>query len=455
MSATFGDLRSILQSSERSPAERWARLTELIETFHGDELEEVILPYCLSHLERIPLEVRRVPLRWLELILRSRELPFLPIVAVLDTEGRNMRLENIGAEVIAKTPHLDNLRVLALRRQLIHPSGLEHLLAAPWMENLERLHLDENLLGDSGIQSLATSAPWPSLKVLSVRACGIARGGVARLFDSSLMLHLEDLDLSRNELGWGIGATMGARLPRARRLERLALRRGGLVSYDAKSLGATIAQAPALETLEIGENALGDEALADMIAAMNEGSIARLSLEQNGVGAASIRALAGVPSLRHVTLAENQLPRIAPLTRHPRLTSLSISKDLGSEALAGCFHTAGANLTHLNLANGVLDMDVLLELATSPLVETLTHLSLDAASLQPAHIDVLCNTTWRNLEHLSLRLNNLGDEEVRMIASARGLRKLSSIDLTHNIFDAASARALADLLAANRSDARA
>lgn|GEM_PF-5995378 len=452
MSATFGDLRSILQSSERSPNERWALLTELIEQFAGDELDEVILPYCLSHLERIPLEVRRVPLRWLERILRSEPLPFLPIAAVLDTEGRGMRLENIGAEVIGKTPHLDNLRVLALRRQLIHPSGLAHLLAADWMENLERLHLDENLLGDGGIQDLASSAPWPSLKTLSVRACGIARGGVARLFDSSLMLHLEDLDLSRNELGWGIGATMGARLPRSRRLKRLVLKRSGLVSYDAKSLGATIAQAPALEQLEIGENALGDEALADMLTAMRGGGVTHLSLEQNGVGPASIRALAGLSSLTHISLSEGRLPRLSPLTRHPSLAALSVSKDLGSEALAGCFHTAGANLTHLSMTNGMLDMDVLLELATSPLVETLTHLKLDAANLQPAHIEVICNTSWHRLEHLSLRLNNLGDEEVRMLAGARGLPKLTSIDLTHNIFDAASASALADALAANRAN---
>ena len=73
------------------------------------------------------------------------------------------------------------------------------------------------------------------------------------------MLHLEDLDLSRNELGWGIGATMGARLPRSRRLKRLVLKRSGLVSYDAKSLGATIAQAPALEQLEIGAVAIQDQ----------------------------------------------------------------------------------------------------------------------------------------------------------------------------------------------------
>lgn len=451
MSATFGDLRSLLQSSHLLPEEQWRQLCDIVEQFAGEELEEVILPYCLAHLERIPLETRRVPLRWLERLLRSEALPFLTIAAVLDTEARSMRLENIGAEVLAKTPHLDHLRVLTLRRQLIHSTGLEHLLGAYWMEDLEQLHLDENLLGDSGIAMLAASAPWPSLDTLSLRATGIARSSVDRLFDSSLMLRLKRLDLSRNDIGWGIGAALRPRLPKARHLEYLALNRCGLVRHDAKLLGEAILDAPSLRHVEVGENALGDLALAEMFEAMRGSTLERISLERNGIDTAAIQTLAGLPSLREVSLAELSLPNLAPLTRHPNLRRLDVAQSLGSDVLSSCFHTVGTRLTHLRLASDALPLEVMLELVTSPLVDTLTHLTLDAAQLQRAHIKLLCTTSWRNLEHLSLRLNQLGDDEVDMIARARGFETLTSIDLTHNVFGAASARALADRLAANRA----
>lgn len=442
MNQHFGELRSLLQSS--LPAQViWSSTCALLAEFSPEELDHIVLPYASAHLAKLPARVRTVPLEWLERLLRSQPLPALSLAAHLDTAGRRMRLENIGAEVIARTPHLTGLRLLTLRAQLLREEGLGMLLEAPFMEHLTEVTLDENPLGDRGAALLANSAPWPSLRALSLRGTGMAKPGLARLLDSSLMLTLRELDVSSNDFGWGTGSVLSARAGKLHHLSTLKLQRCGIPPVDAATLGFAISANHAIQSIDLSENGFGDVAVAATLSLLTR-PLHALTLSKNGVSTQAIAQLAAREHpLTALTLSERELCALAPLSQVPGLRALHLSQGLGEGAGSGMFEQGFEALESLALRSSPLDVQLVQELVESDTWGRLHALDMSAAALTPRHIRALCSSTAPALTSLVLDFNGLGEEAAMMLArAAHAFPRLADLSLRYNHIEAPGQDAL-------------
>ncbi|CAN0466689.1 unnamed protein product, partial [Laminaria digitata] len=192
------------------------------------------------------------------------------------------------------------------------------------------------------------------------------------------MLHLRILDLSRNELGWGIGSTLITRLTHANRLEQLLLRRCGIVTSDASAIGAMLAALPSLDLLDVGENTMGDEALAALLTASPDDTRTNLSLERNNLDERAVSALA----------------------QKSELVSSSLTSTLETLRLDACS----------------LDEDAIALLCQAPW-ERLRRLSLKLCNLSDAHAIQLARApNLACLTELDLAHNDLGEPARRALA---------------------------------------
>ena len=408
--ASFGEVRSLLQRP-RDPAQLWPQLCELlVEVDLDEQLRGQVGSYARAHALAWPARDRPLPLPWLERILRGQPTPQARLAGWLDTSPRGMRLEDIGAEVLASSQDLEGLRIAHLRHQLVHLEGLGSILAAPWLEGLVELALDGNLLGDRGARAITRRAPLPRLDRLSLRAVGMARGGLLRLLDSSLMLRLRALDVARNDLGWRCAPAIAARGARCVRLQTLGLRRTGLGPEDAGPLGDLLARAPALTSLDLDENRLGAQALITMLERAQRSPLHALSLRETLVGPTLTARLPELaPDLRELCLGEREIEPgvLAGLAGLTRLESVSIRRGVRSVALAELAELELPALRSLELRSGELSREALERLTRAPWMPQLTHLALENLGLGAAHIEALAQAPWHANARLELRMNAL------------------------------------------------
>jgi uncharacterized protein (TIGR02996 family) len=274
--------------------------------------------------------------------VRLGEAPLLARVEELDLSEFAL-----GTAVLARSSHLAGLRRLRVTGAGLVGPGLDE---APWLEQLTALALVGG--SDYGIDP------------------GLAREARARLLSSPRLKRLARLELSSSRIGLS-----GARFL------------------------ASSTTLPALTSLDLRNNRLGDEGLAELAPLLQR--LGSLRVSYNCISAAGIRRLAQVSASRLHTLD----------------LSWNALGDAGAEALAAW-----------------------------PGAATLTGLDLCYAELGDAAAEALARSPYlRSLTVLNLGSNHIGPRGARALAESPYLGSLTALNLGHNLrVGAPGARALAE-----------
>ena len=199
MSATFGDIRSLLHGEPDQQA--WETLCQALEQYRGEEpLEEVVLPYCARALKGWPEHIeRQAPLHWVEAMLLGEEVAMLSLCTHMNLYDHGIGDEGVAA--LAASPHLTQLQHLDLSDTNIYEEGALALALSPHLARLQHLNLGYNGIGDEGARALAASPHLAQLKHLELYDNDIGDEGAAALAASPHLAQLQHLDLSGNDIG--------------------------------------------------------------------------------------------------------------------------------------------------------------------------------------------------------------------------------------------------------------
>ena len=224
--------------------------------------------------------------------------------------------------------------------------GLENVAWA----DLEDLNLANCRLGEAGGIGLARAAKhWRRLRVLDLADNLLTENAIIALCDVSLPL-LEDLILSKNEIGPAIGAALANGAPQWPSLRKLDL---GKVMLDDAGLEALLsARFPLLEDIDLCENEL--QLTAGFVfanAATQWPNLRVLSLEHNNISSLGWQRLATVHfdkleelvigSMDEFQLDPASVRALKDCARHwPRLRSLALITD-DELAINGLFKEGG------------------------------------------------------------------------------------------------------------------
>ena len=265
---------------------------------------------------------------------------------------------------------------------------LATLLAAPQMSGVTDLMLDGCGLEADGIAAITTSPVAAQLRTLGLPNNPLSVAGTAAL-DVAALAGLVELDLSetgspdvRREdeqlpvvisrlRNFGALRVLGlrglcpevdearalARWPAWRGLERLDLRDGDL---DPELVAILLADLPALEALQLGNNGLGNDGCQWLAQTARLPRLVDLSLTGTAVGDGGVAALAASSLVRQLQALDLYNNRIG---------------DRGAVALAGASPLPA--LTSLDLSCNAIGDEGIIALSRSGVFASLTELALD------------------------------------------------------------------------------
>jgi uncharacterized protein (TIGR02996 family) len=148
--------------------------------------------------------------------------PWLTQLARLSVRTfRSTSLGDLGAQLLAQSPHLGNLADLRLPAQNLTATGIVALVESAWLPQVQRLICEFNQLDDTGGTALA-SVRWTRLRHLGLRRCGLTDTTAFALAQTSSLATLRRLELFGNHIG-NLGALALGEAPAAQSLDLLDL----------------------------------------------------------------------------------------------------------------------------------------------------------------------------------------------------------------------------------------
>ena len=361
---------------ESSPTQQtWQILCDLVERADEDVLDELLLPYALSHLARWPQALRVAPRGWCARAADGhlRDQRCLLLATRWSLRGSSRVKPALLDAWIKAHPwtHLRSLTLLgavlsgaALRRALDQPlphlthllaakaslgvSGVEALSVAP-LPALTSLALSQEYQLDAGLLPMAQLAPWwSSLRDLSLRECALSYDTLLRLAERGALGALARLDLSANRLSGELGGWLEA----ASSASDLGLELLNLTeqSVCAVRLGRAL-RAP-MARLAMGSNELTARALEHLLHELPCQSLTCLELDDNPLGDDAIEVLLRSPcaqTLERLTLRQTQLTERGLLTLARRADELPALRALRLDTGAFSPHGRQAFAAHPTL----------------------------------------------------------------------------------------------------------
>ena len=278
----FGEVRSLLQ--HKPDAEVWESLCQQLSDWRGPEdLESVVIPYILAHIQEWPHHLRSTPLRWKEGLVRGANLPFARLIKHLDASHMGLRNEDLLT--LARAPVMAHVASIDFSHNAIGWRGLSHFLdQTRHLERLRALSFDHTGIGVEGIRLLAQTQSLRDLEALSLRAVQTSPEGIRALMQS----------------------------PSLKALTKLALSKNGLVERHMAALldGERFAQ---LTTLLLDDNPLGSRGVIRLFHQRSTVNLEVLDLSHCNLSAPIATLLAqtrSLPNLHTLRVAHN------PLVRH-------------------------------------------------------------------------------------------------------------------------------------------
>jgi uncharacterized protein (TIGR02996 family) len=339
------------------------------------------------------------------------ELRELSLTGMLGGEDEITRL--------AESPQLSTLRCLTARGVWAATLGI--LAASPHLAGLRTLRLPSNNLGNAGIRALTEAASLTALEELDLTALGeherynndpvIRSAGMGALVGWSGLAGIRSLNLTRNDVTRdGLRALL--RSPNAAALKELTLRGTRL---DGQMMEEFCSALPGLrlETLDLGENILGEVGLSYLVSARCLRELKVLRLDRCEIPLAGARLLAKkapfLDSLRLLDVGYNNFgpPGLAALMERepPLLHSLRIPDndlfDNGTALLAGS--PASNSLLELDLSRNGLGPPSALALSESEHLGKLLVLRLaDNPIIAPAASALMASPLGQRLTVLEM-----------------------------------------------------
>jgi uncharacterized protein (TIGR02996 family) len=411
----------------------------------GDLRGELITLQCqLTRLDadderRVPLERREQQLllehghAWLGR-LRSGKLT-RGLRSSLSGSALHISLE--GPELFARAP----ISELTLRG--LKPEEVASIAQLPFVLHVIELSIVNGTLGDDGLRQLLHGPRWRGLRRLRLHNCDLGPGTAPALLAWPGARQLDALHVV-GRLGGAAVALLG-RAPQLAQLEALTLH-GALLDNRADFLARPAL--PEAAALDLSNNALGDDGVAQIVRLSALRRCRRLMLGRNelGLGASTALARAGLAAVEALDLSMSNLgpEGLATLSDgFPALTSLGLFQGSTGDVGAGILARSSLRkLAHLNLCQcGVTGVGVR-ALGDGPW-RALESLDLSGAVLGEAGARALVEgPALRSLRSLSLRNAKLGDEELQILARGHWPR-LRTLDLMWNKISATGVDALA------------
>jgi uncharacterized protein (TIGR02996 family) len=335
------------------------------------------------------------------------------------------------------------------------------LSADSFLAHGETLFRDEPLrrvrLGLDGnrVSAVAESSLLAHVEALDLSGCGLGSNCVPVLLGSPHLTRLRCLNFADNNLEWQ-GVQALAQSPAPKQLEELDVSKNfGLADRAVRLLAGM--RSPRLRTLRVAGTAMTWRGLCDLLRS-------RVLPELTTLDAAGYLVFQGCPDPG----AEFARPEVRPLLRglrelnlgqcgcglrglralveqlgQPRALRLAGCKlgDEGARLLAEAPNLAG--LVALDLSRNALDSQGLQALAASPSLANLQELLLEDNLVRDRGVKALAaSANCSHLTRLDLRKNKIGGPGIQALAASSNLRQLTSLDLGENWVGVESVRAL-------------
>lgn len=246
-----------------------------------------------------------------------------------------------GLRALLGSQHVAALKELSLRDTALDGQAMAEFHSALLALRLDSLDLGENILKEVGAEYVAMSPCLRELKALRLDRCEVSQTG-ARLFakKASFLGGLRLLDIGHNNFGPTGLAALLERGPSA--LHTLRMRDNDLFDTGAKLL----ADSPASETLldvDLSQNGLGHAAAQALGESAHLGKLLVLCLTDNPIHESAATALAASALGQHLAILElDKLPPApdspavakAPCTRQRRPGHPPPSPPVGDDEVA-------------------------------------------------------------------------------------------------------------------------
>jgi uncharacterized protein (TIGR02996 family) len=293
-----------------------------------------------------------------------------------------------GLPALASSRHLARIRELRLNPPQSPPRDgalLRLLLQSAHLTGLRRLFLPGAGAGIDFSLLLSGCASLGGLRTLDLAYCQLGPGGLDVLCASGRFPRLEVLNLSNNPLGGG-GVRTLAFSPLFARLRRLNLRETQPGVEGLQTLAASLENAGLFYlNLDYHGGTFGDEG-AIALAFSRPRNLQRLSLAENEIGPAGLRALLRSPVMEHLAhldlkynpLGDDGAKVLAESESVENLVILDLHGcgigNTGIEAIAGSGHLA--KLRHLTLMENPIGSEGAHHLARSPYLQHIEQLAV-------------------------------------------------------------------------------
>ncbi|WP_292935958.1 hypothetical protein [Noviherbaspirillum sp.] len=271
--------------------------------------------------------------------------------------------------------------------------------------------------------------------------------------------HLRSLDLDAKEAPRSVRGAVTAMqtiLPRNPQLQHAGLNLAGceLANEDMNAI-ANSTSLKALTSLNVGNNAIGDEGVA-ALASSEHLRLRSLELRSNNISDRGVTTLANSEMARsltslglrnNVTIGPQGVAALANSDKLAALTSLDLEGNLffGDEGATALAHSRHLRLKSLDLGNGRIDEAGARALANGEIARSLTSLALPGNYLRNGGVCALADSDkLGNLTSLDLQDCRFNLEGARALANSVHLRSLTSLNIENNGICDAGAEALAN-----------
>jgi uncharacterized protein (TIGR02996 family) len=225
-------------------------------------------------------------------LVASEKLAHLKLLRI----GRN-EPGPFGLDALLRSAHLGRLTSLDLRGTELGPISAP-FRAAAFVPTLTHLDLDSAMF-QAGMYESLTQCALPALKWLRLSNVPLGPATAGELAGASFRATLEELYLENCNLGMASGNFFNqAKFPNLRTLD---LSNNRIERYGLEMLASRPARFPALTNLQLGDNQLSPEAVAEMAKSKVLAKLTDLDLHGNKIGPAGAIALADSKYLTELT----------------------------------------------------------------------------------------------------------------------------------------------------------
>jgi len=327
----------------------------------------------------------------------------------------------IGAEALARSPHLGKLEWLWVSADDLSGPAIRSLCAAPWFRALQALYLED--LPEEAFVELLGAEAFPNLRRLGLVSDAFPTGwrGFARskAFPNLTALELPNTPMVHDRMA-GLASATGFNLT------SLDLRNAAIGNDGAEALEAA-SWFGSLRWLNLAGNSLTPGGVATITKSRKLTELKHLDLGYNAPGAGGLRGLAANPALRglialdlrgNTTGREIRAPFDEFLTKldMPQLRHLCLNdRPIGARTARLLIDEKFKALTCLELANCNLTNSAVAALIAAPALQNLVQLNLNGNGLRDGLQPLMDHGNLPRLSKCNIGENPLDDLRAKLL----------------------------------------